>query len=105
MTTTHSEIQTDRQRFVLAPLAQLEAEARRLRVELAGDRAAQLVVSLDLLIRRSAYRFIGGWRRIVDKVAAALLPRLLLGNDLGRQHAQRCPSRTGAVSAQPKRQR
>jgi hypothetical protein len=68
----HSAPSIHRDRLVPDPLRQLEREARRLRVELAGDRAAQLVVGLDLLMRRSAYRLIAACRGLADRVVAAL---------------------------------
>jgi hypothetical protein len=71
MNIDHSELRIERDSFVPARLRHLEREARRLRVELAGDRTARLVVGLDLLIRRAAYRFIGAWRALAAHVVAA----------------------------------
>ena len=71
MTINHSEIRTDRDSIEEEPLQQLTSEARRLRVELAGDHTAQLVVGLDLLIRRTAYRLIAVCRGLVEHATAA----------------------------------
>lgn len=68
----HSTPLIDRDGPVPDPLQQLEREARDLRVELAGDRTAQLIVGLDLLMRRGAHRLIAAWRGLAERVVAAL---------------------------------
>src|SRR3954451_7445849 len=70
MNIDHSELRTDRDSFTPTELRQAEREARRLRVELAGDHTAQLVVGLDLLIRRAAYAVLRVWRGVADRLAA-----------------------------------
>lgn len=66
-----SEIRADRDSIEQAPLRHLKCEAQRLRVELAGDHTVQLVVGLDLLIRRAAYRLRAIWWGLVGHATAA----------------------------------
>lgn len=88
----HSEFRTDRGSFVPAQLQQAERDARRLRVELAGDRTARLVVGLDLLIRRAAYGTIGFVRRLAGHVVAVHGEHGGMGRSTLRRTSGRGPS-------------
>ena len=75
MKINHSALRTERDQLLSHQLQELENEASRLRVALAGDRTARIIVGLDRLIRRTAYRLIAACSRAVKHAAAAFQGR------------------------------